>query len=822
MRKITSAASTAAILLAAAGLTVGLTLLRQSASFSILGHGLVLNGRLLPPFLILGVAIFFGLALGIQLWAHAGAGTGGKDLEEERFRRGAVACLPFAALLAAPALLRDYLTRDDFKTRFWLLVIFALIAAVYLAWAGRTSSPSVAPPGAGRRRTKPGLPGRLTALPLRRRLLVLGLAAFLLYAGAAVILVDRGAAFSGDEPNYLINAHSLLYDRDVNLANNYASDDHFHFYSRKADPRVKMGVYAREGKKGRGHVYPINLPGVSVLMVPFYAAAQAFGDSPARTVILRGSLIVWAVLLGLQIYLLALQLWKREGTALALWAVYAFSTPVLFYAVHLYPEVPIALFSVYIYRMVRSGRALRPAHLAFMGLLLGSFFWFGLKYNMIFWPLLAVAVFDLWKTQRPRAKILWLVGPALAGLALFYFGVWTMYGTISPFAVYEGAISGEQARATTQAFLDLPHAARVDAFLDYFLDQRDGLFLYAPFWIFALLGCVEMIRRARGELLRLLLIAGPFVLNYAFFTHRQGACPQARVLTPVSWVGAIAVGYFLAHAGNRFFRWLFGLAAGAGGAISGLLLAHPAFLSQPTTHGYTSRAGDLFVHLGSLRIFWPPFLPSFIKVDNSGYAPNYVWVGLLALFVAAYAAWSGRALKRLPFGFHAAAAALLLAGAAALWVAAPRPSLYPSLPVDFAAGGRLGFYPAQAGSGVIAKPDGSLYLHFAKSYRLYFASREELDSVELTYGSPKGSHRISMSLFDVPLTADRTDRESKTLIFRPTASYRRGDLFLYLLNVSLEHVSTESMLDAPFRIGIRPLRPQPRTMARISAGESTR
>ncbi len=805
MRKLSSAASTAAILAAVAGLTVGLTLLRQSASYSILGHGLVLNGRLLPPFLALGVAIFFGLALGIQLWAHAGAGTVGKDLEEERFRRGALACLPFAALLAAPALLRDYLTRDDFRTRLGLLFAFALTAAVYLAWAGRVRP--VETPKPGGRGSKQGIATRLTALPLRRRLLALALAAFLLYAGAAVVLVSRGAAFSGDEPNYLINAHSLLYDRDVNLANNYASDDHFHFYSRKADPRVRMGVYAREGKKGRGHVYPINLPGVSVLMVPFYAAAQAFGDTPARTVILRGSLIIWAVLLGLQIYLLALQLWKREGAALALWAVYAFSTPVLFYAVHLYPEIPIALFSVYIYRMVRSGRALKPLHLAFMGVLLGSFFWFGLKYNMIFWPLLAVAVFDLWKTQRPRAGILWLAAPALAGLALFSFGVWTMYGTISPFAVYEGAISGEQAQAVTKAFLDLPHAARVDAFLDYFLDQRDGLFLYAPFWIFALLGFVEMIRRARGELLRLFLIAAPFILNYAFFTHRQGACPQARVLTPVSWIGVIAVGYFLVYAGSRVFRWLFGLAAGAGAALSGILLTHPAFLSQPTTHGYTGRAGDLFVHLSSLRFFWPPFLPSFIKVDNRGYAPNYVWIGLLALFVAAYIVFGRKRGRPLPFGFHAAAAALLLAGAATLWVAAPRPALSPSLPIDFASGGRLGFFPAQAGGGVIPGTDGSLYLHFARSYRLYFASREEPASIELTYGSLKGTHRVAMSLFDVPLLADRTDREAKTLVFRPAASYRIGGLRLYLLNVTLEHASGESMLDAPYRVRIRPVRP---------------
>jgi hypothetical protein len=861
MRKSSSTAAVGVLLAASGGLTLWLALLRQSPAYSILGHGLLLKGRLIFPFLALWAAFFFGLSLSLQLVARSESRSCGRP-EEERFRAGAMTLWPLAGLLFAPALLRDFLSRDDFQVRLWLCLAFTLAAAVYLWLAERRSLP-LAPKA---KKKKRGIGRRFLALPIRRRLLVLGLAAFLLYSGAAVLLVRQGVTFSGDEPNYLLNTHSLLYDRDVNLANNYAEKDYFHFYSQKADPRVRLGMYAREGKKGPGHVYPINLPGVSALMVPFYALGQAFGDSFARTAILKGSLIIWAVLLGLQLYLLARdrlcspvcpdsrdirgrlcsrpgealggarELWKREGLAFGLWAVYAFSTPVLFYAVHIYPEIPIALFSIYIYRMVRSGRALKPPHLAFLGLLLGSFFWFGLKYNLIFWPLLAVSVFDLWKTQRPRAKILWLVGPALLGLVLFYFGVWTMYGTISPFAVYEGAISGEQAQAITQSFMDLPHSARVDTFLDYFLDQRDGLFLYAPFWLFALLGFVEMGRKAKGELVRLLLIAAPFVLNYAFFTHRQGFCPQGRVLAPISWIGAIAVGYFLAHAGNRVFRWLFGLAAAAGTAISGILLTHPQFLYQPTTHDYTRRAGDLFVHLSNIRVYLPPLLPSFIKVENRGYLPNLVWGGLLVAFVASYLAFGRKAVKPLSSGFRAGAAALLLAGALAMWTAFPRPALSAPHTIDFPSGGRLGFYLEQAGSGVIPGPDGSLYLHFPKSYTIYFASREPLKTIELTYGSLQGSHRASLSLFDVPLLADRTDGETKTLVFRPSAVYRTRGVSLYLLNVTLEHLTKESMLEAPYRLRIVP-RPavvsavaptksarglQPRTIDRISSGVSTR
>lgn len=792
-------ASTAVFFAAAGGLTVFLTLGLQGPSFTILHYGLKLYGRHIIPFFGLWAALFAGLAMAVTALARTEAAAFARP-EAERIRNGASAVSPLILLAASPALTADYLTREDFRARLWLLGIFVLAAVVYLKIADRLSL------RAGHPAPTPAAWKRFWRLSLRRRLWILGSAAFVLYAACTFILVTEGITFSGDEPNYLLNAHSLLADRDINLANNYAQKDHFHFYSEKADPRLKMPIYAREGKKGRGYIYPINLPGISALMVPVYALGQVFGDSLWRTAILKGSLIIWAVLLGLQLYLLARDLWKREGLALGLWALYAFSAPVLFYAVHLYPEIPIALFSLYIYRMIRSGRVLRSAHLAFLGLLLGTFFWFGLKYNLIFWPLLAVGVFDLWKIEARRARILWFVVPALLGMAVFYFGVWTMYGTFSPFAVYEGVISGAQARAVTQSFLDLPHAARLETFFDYFLDQRDGLFFYAPFWFFALLGIVEMAKRARRELFRLLLIAGPFVLNYAFFTHRQGSCPPGRVLAPISWIGALAVGYFLAYGAHRVYRWFFGLASSISFVLAGILIAHPQFLYQPTTHEYTQRAGDLFVYLSSVKWFLPPLLPSFIKADNSGYAANYVWVGLVALFVGVYLLRRKKSAGPPAKNYHAVAAAILLGGSFFLWVLHPLAAFYPSRPMLYSTGESLGFYLNSAGSGLIAHDEGRLYLHFAKSYRFFFASRTPLQRIEIVFGSEKGDHAATMSFFDTPLTVERTTREIRRLVFKPAGFYRRRNLYIYGMVVTLEHLSGESMLNAPYLLQIIPRR----------------
>ena len=135
----------------------------------------------------------------------------------------------------------------------------------------------------------------------------------------------------------------------------------------------------------------------------------------------------------------------------------------------------------------------------------------------------------------------------------------------------------------------------------------------------------------------LLFIPAPYLLNYAFFTHRQGYSPQGRILTPVSWILGLAVGYFLVHNRKKIYAFLFWFLSFTGFAIALFLLWHPHSLYQPTTNEFTSRAGEMFVHLSNMYIFLPHFLPSFIKVDNIGYIPNYLWVLAIVTFVCVYA-----------------------------------------------------------------------------------------------------------------------------------------------------------------------------------------
>jgi len=775
------------------GISVFLRLYLQNSSFTILDHSLKLNSILF----FLAWPASFGIALlswiFVSRWERARFAI---DSSTAR-RRGLLASWPLFFFLLSPGLLHFYTTREDLRIRLQLLFSFILLAVLFLKLADYARYPKK------RQSLGEKAVAKFASLSPRRRLLILFVVSFIIYQAAAFVLVSEGMSFSGDEPYYLMTTHSLLKDGDINLANNYRQQDYFAFYSKKDNPQLKLGIYGRFGRKGRDYVYPINLPGISVLMLPFYWLSR-FLSGQWLTFILKTSLSFWACLLGLQIYLYASEIWRREKLSLGLWALYSFSSPVFFYAVHLYPEVPIALFSFYIFRKVTGRTPLSPLLMIFIGFVLGLFPWFGLKYTFIFWPFFFVCLYFFIKEhKRGRAVFLFALIP-IVSMILFYVFVYVLYGTLSPIAVYEGTLSPERIEAFTQTALAIPLRARAESFLDYFLDQRDGLLLYSPLYFFALLGLVEIYRQRKKIFWCLLLIGLPFLLNYAFFTHRQGACPQGRVLAPVSWIAAVALGYFLVHNRKKIFAFFFGAAAAASFVIAGILLLHPSFLYQPTTHNFTSRPGDFFVYLSNMHFFLPPFLPSFLKIDNSRYCPNYIWALALVLFLLAYVISRkkrplGRAIPPL-FALSAFLMSLLL------WVLYPRSSVFPIKPVRYTAERALGFSLFPMGQGVVAKESGDFYLHFEKSYRFIFSSRAKLERVKLLFGSEKGEYDVGMTFFDLPLFEGQTAFEKKDIILEPAAFYPLRNLFLYEVNISLRHRSSESMLVDPYLFQVIPLK----------------
>jgi hypothetical protein len=614
-------------------------------------------------------------------------------------------------------------------------------------------------------------------------------------------MVSKGKAFIGDEPYYLLTAHSIYKDKDINVANNYEDEDWFEFYPKERYPNLRISAYARWGKKGGGHLYHINQPGISVLIQPFYWLSRLF-QGTTRIFILKGSLSIWAILLGLQIFLLSNELWKNEKRSLFLWFLYSFTAPIFFYSFHLYPEIPIALFSLYVFRKARAPGNLTIFSYIFCGFLLSLFFWFGLKYNMIFWPLVIVCSYYFLKEKKAGWKILYFLVPPFLSMGLNYYYIYILFGSFNPIAIYEGVINPDIIKNFKEIMRHTPIMLRIDTFFDYFLDQRDGLFLYAPLYFFAFLGVIEAFRRSKKDFFALLFIPSLYLGNYAFFAHRQGGCPQGRVLTPISWVLILFVGYFIFHNRKKLYTIFLGAACWIGFISIFLLLRNPSFLYQPTTHEYTFRGADLFLSLSNLNFYLPGYLPSFVKTNNLGYLPNYVWLGMILLFIAGYMIKKDIKLPSFRYSYVAAILiGLLIFGA---WFSLyPRTVLLFPEKASYSPAKEIGFY--SPGANARMKNPGEFFLNKGeREYVFNFASWKEIKKLHLEFGSQHSTCTAEISLFDETLFKGETSKELKRLSYISPPRYKHKNTNLYHLRIFISQVEGEPLSEKPFFLSIYP------------------
>jgi Ca2+/Na+ antiporter len=780
----------------AASAAIFLQLRSRSARFTIGEH--VFRPAIGPLFVSAIVILFLLLglwALTSQIW------TKNSRLKyKEALVLDLPTYLPVFFLLLAPLALAHYFTRDDLRTRLGLLLAGVVAAVLYLKAARIARMESE-----GKSEWAEKTIGRFAGLPLGRRAFVLFLAALAVYAGGTLVVVSRGVSFGGDEPHYLIMTHSLLRDGDLDLTNNYERRD-FEAYS---FPDAPIRPHHVRGRRPGSH-YSFHSPGVAILLVPFYALGLALGKG-ALVFLVRFGMAVIGALVGIQIYLYARKEWGREKLALGLWALAGLSSPLFFYSFHIYPEIVVALLGLVVFRWLRfSDGPFSSLRIALIGIFISSFVWFhALKYFFIQAPLFILALCAVRKRREGNGRsgrLRYLLVPsALVFLAYFLFQ-YSLYGSFNPTAVsWQGAMDGRESLGFLNDLLTrIPLRFRAETLAGYFLDQKDGLLLYAPAYLFAFLGIAVAFKRKAKDAWRLLIIAGPYILVSALLTQRTGYAPQARPLVAVIWVLVIFLGWFLAEGGKRLFRVFFNAAAGFGLFVVWLLCRHPFALYQETTYGTTERAGDLFVTLSNLHVYLPNLLPSFLKLKDGAWAPNFFWLGGLAVFIVAFLAVR-RHDFRIRFGVHLALAGTVLAGFFAMSAAFPRVVLVGPRPAALETGDKWTFYSLSR----VARMEGPgrfAILQDDRDYDFHFVTRRPFDNLEVEFGSAHGDYALSLSLFDTSALEETTRREVVTRTVGPMVFYRWKGAYLGRVSIRLERRSDVVTGLTPYRFAMRPVR----------------
>jgi hypothetical protein len=411
----------------------------------------------------------------------------------------------------------------------------------------------------------------------------------------------------GDEPHYLVMAHSLWTDRDLDLTDEFARQEYSAFFPGRLAPHPSPST-------PEGRLFSLHSPGLPLLILPGYGLGS-----------LRGAQLVlcaMAALAGLLVHRVTLDAAGDKAAALA-WALFTFTPPMPIYAVSVYPELPAALGTAIFLWAARGRPGWRRCLLAAAAA--GAMPWLHSK----FLPLGAAGL--LLTLLRPvswrvRALAVAVSGAMVAGL-LWYFRV--TYGAASLSAAF-GPPDIDLGRVPWGASALL-------------LDRQFGLLTSAPAWLLAFPGLFWLLRRRTGDALRaLVLTAVPLVVGGAFTTWWGGSSPPARFLLPALPALALA-----AAPAARARKDAAALLGACGLVLVGLAADAPRILhNRPDGESLLLRNLAPSVDLDA-------FLPSFFERD--------LGTVVLAVTIAAAVALAWR--FRVPGLVAGCAACALVAGA---------------------------------------------------------------------------------------------------------------------------------------------------------------
>ncbi len=330
---------------------------------------------------------------------------------------------------------------------------------------------------------------------------------------------------SGDEPHYLIVAHSLVFDRDLDVANNYANNDARLF----GHDHLAMGPHASVDRFGKTEsVHDIGLP---VLLAVPYVAARSIADlvPPAwlsRFRMDRGLFTYSLISLGLA----ALTAWSvglRASSAavshgslasVCFVALIGISPPIVSHAFLIFPEVVALFLTSVVVWLAENRRPVSPTAFLWLFVALGFLPWAHRKYSSY---VLGLAFVVVW-ARRDFA----------AGL-----GRSTKYLTVCCFVMPQLALHGWTYfrwgnLGGPQMLAGIPFSASpwLSGLMGLWLDRQSGVLAYGPVYGLIVPCWILTWRRTWPYLVPALLLYLPMA---AFAEWWGGFSPAGRYLVPI-------------------------------------------------------------------------------------------------------------------------------------------------------------------------------------------------------------------------------------------------------------------------------------------------
>ena len=519
--------------------------------------------------------------------------------------RGDNAFTPYLLMFFSPPLLLRYSSIPDFRIRLVTFLFF-----VYMVTFAVSPKPM-----------------RFRISLERIRPAYVWLLAFTVFSLAAAVMTWRGVYLSGDEPHYVLMAQSLVEDGDIDLKNNLEGKTYLNY--NPVDLDFHGGVY-------RGRYLPFHMPGLPMLLVPFYwlFSVIRFSVPPQLYFRLVAALINSFFALGLFQLLQAL-FPQKKITVFWLFSISTF--PLVFHSLHLYPEIPAAtlLLCAFLWGVVRR------RFLPLVAFSLALIPWFHVKYSL---PVLLLAFFIAGSRVQEKKFIqaFFFVLTVAGGFVLLLIYSKVLYGSFNPNSIFPPA-----------DYFSVTWRIRLETLFAFFLDQRDGVLVYAPLSLFLFFG----LRKGTRYSFLLPSVFFAYLFFHAFTTIRGAYSPAGRPLMFVYWIGVVFIAHYYFDREDVPGFW-FRFAAGFTLFSTFWLAIHPLFLYQPVTATTTEGASSWLLFLGSDFVPLPELFPSFLKTSRTLNPANTAWIAIWGVAILLFYL---RRKVTVPFRARAALAFLLFA-----------------------------------------------------------------------------------------------------------------------------------------------------------------
>ncbi|MFC1853617.1 hypothetical protein ACFL27_25820 [candidate division CSSED10-310 bacterium] len=399
---------------------------------------------------------------------------------------------------------------------------------------------------------------------------------------------------NGDEPHYLLIMQSILNDHDLDINNNYINKDYNAYIAGVLDRHVTIGR-----DETRYSTHPV---GLAFLLAPAYYCGGYGG-------VVR-LLNVLAAILSVQLFLLGMVIIRRLGWSLFLWFLVSFAPPILPYSAKVFPELPAALITVFVYRVIRYQKSLTVKMVFIIGLCLSILPW--LQQRFIILSVL-LAVYFVLLHWRQWHKCLWFLMPYLfsaMSLGLFYF---VLYGDPLPSAPYTS--------------IKMHSVWSLDILIRHGLwgllfDQEFGLLIYAPVFLFIISGFWFKAQKDRlGSIFVFLLILSVYIPSAGFTLKWWGSwAPMGRYMVVLIPFLYELVAYVLARSLHSYLKWTLGL-------ILWITMQFTIYLVQhyDLWIGAANGRSKLLSSL-SVTVDLPQYFPSLVLADQHSYMILAVWI----------------------------------------------------------------------------------------------------------------------------------------------------------------------------------------------------